>query len=345
MMLSKKAIMILKLKENAQGFSLLELTVVLIIMTILTSALIPQLVNNYLIKAANKTALDMSSLGEASRAYYDRYGAWPGATSGNPIGDLTSGNYLPSSWQAINPFGFSSSTPAKFNYNFVILGSANDSSLEIYTYVPNTSAQTLIKNLLSGSGIDPVNNLVYSTVTVPGGEANTIPTGSILAWSGLTAPQGYLLCDGSEYSSSSFPNLANIINSGNGTSSFVVPDLRGRSIVGVNPLTVNDGSNRIWSTDNYSNNQGQIASYNVNVLGGVFGEEKHRQTLAEMAPHTHPFASWDYVKGFSGNSTSSPRDPQGGSTGPAGGNGDGSGLGAAANVIQPSVALNYIIKT
>ena len=63
-----------------------------------------------------------------------------------------------------------------------------------------------------------------------------------------------------------------------------------------------------------------------------------------MAPHTHSFSSWDYVKGFSGSSTTSPRDPQGGNTGWAGGNGDGTGLGAPANVVQPSIALEYIIK-
>ena len=73
-------------------------------------------------------------------------------------------------------------------------------------------------------------------------------------------------------------------------------------------------------------------------MGGVFGEEKHSQVVQELAPHSHSFAGWDYVKGFSGNSTTSPRDPQGGTTGTTGG-------GQGANVVQPSMALAYIIKT
>ena len=91
----------------------------------------------------------------------------------------------------------------------------------------------------------------------------------------------------------------------------------GRVIVGVDAMGGASAANRItqWAA--------APATW-----GGTFGEDAHRQALAEMAPHTHSFASWDYVKGFSGNSTTSPRDPQGGTTGSAGGNGDGSGLGA-----------------
>jgi len=48
----------------------------------------------------------MSSIEEAARSYYINNGAWPGVKSGNPLGDLTSGNYLPASWRAINPSDF-----------------------------------------------------------------------------------------------------------------------------------------------------------------------------------------------------------------------------------------------
>ena len=67
-------------KTNRQpkgGFTLLELTVVLIIVTILTSAVIPQFINAYTVKAANKTALDISAVEEACRAYYIANSQWP----------------------------------------------------------------------------------------------------------------------------------------------------------------------------------------------------------------------------------------------------------------------------
>jgi len=325
--------------SKCNGFSLLEITIVLIIISILLSAVIPVLSRSYLEKAANKTALDMASIQDASRKFYIDNNRWP-----DTIAELQAANtYLPSAWVAQNPFV--KYEPDLNDFNYYIASSA--SSLKVYTNVP-LDAQIIIENLLPLASVDPPGNghHLYSSINVPG-DTNILPVGSILAWFGTNAPQGFLLCDGATYNvSPTFQALAAVLNSGNGALTFTVPDLRGRSIVGVMPLSFNhDGSSRIWPNDTYSDNKGQIASYiNVSQLGKVLGEEQHRQTVAEMAPHTHDFASWDYVKGFSGNSTTSPRDPQNGTTSPAGGNGDGSGLGAPANIVEPSVALNYIIK-
>jgi prepilin-type N-terminal cleavage/methylation domain-containing protein len=341
--------MTLKSNRNSKGgYSLLELTVVLIIATILATAAVPQFVNGYLVKAANKTALDMSAIEEASRAYYIANNNWPANITAL---QNSTPNYLPSSstWNGINPFGASSATPSNYSYNVAPSGSTNGAPLIISTLVTNTQAQNIIENLLPLAGVNKSTNILSMSVSVPGSQASgALPSGSIVAWPGATAPTGFLMCDGTIYNSASYPNLAPVLGStfgGNGTTTFGVPDFRGRLIVGLNTIAVNDGTDRIWSTDNYSNNLGQAASYHVNLIGGISGEEKHRQTLIEMAPHTHSFASWDYVKGFSGNSTTSPRDPQGGTTGSAGGNGDGTGLGAAANVVPPSMTMSYIIKT
>lgn len=147
---------------NNNGFSLLEMTVVIIIITILASAAIPALSREFLEKAGNKTALDISTIQEAARSYYINTGTWPGVISGNPMSDLTSGNYLPSSWKAINPFGFSAATPSKYSYNI----SSNPATLTVTTYVP-TAAQPIIQNLLPTNWIS--GNNLYSSVTVPGG--------------------------------------------------------------------------------------------------------------------------------------------------------------------------------
>lgn len=325
--------MIIKFYKKG-GFTLLELTIVLIIATILTSAVIPQFINGYTIRAANKTALDISAIGEASTAYYIKYSTWPGVVSGNAISDLTNGNYLPPSWQAINPFGFSSATPSNYSYNLAPLSTTPGAPLIISTYVPNTNALTLIKNLLGATTIDTTTDIVSASFSVPGIPPNVVPSGAILAYSGTTAPTGFLLCDGSPYYVSSYPVLGAILAVGAATT-FNVPDLRGRTIVGVN-TAANNGTNRVWSTD--TNYAGTPIYANVAVIGGVFGEEKHSQVIQELAPHSHSFLSYDYVKGFSGNSTTSPRDQQGGTTGTTGG-------GQGANVVQPSVALTYIIKT
>lgn len=61
-----------------------------------------------------------------------------------------------------------------------------------------------------------------------------VPIGSILPFGGSAAPDGFLLCDGTEYNSSTYPALFNVIGTaygGSGTT-FKVPDLRTRVPVG-----------------------------------------------------------------------------------------------------------------
>lgn len=54
---------------------------------------------------------------------------------------------------------------------------------------------------------------------------NPLPVGSIIAYGGSEAPNGWLLCDGRTISQATYPNLVAVI----GTS---VPDLRSRFIIG-----------------------------------------------------------------------------------------------------------------
>lgn len=63
-----------------------------------------------------------------------------------------------------------------------------------------------------------------------------IPPGSIMAWGGVTAPAGWLLCDGVSYNNVDYPNLFAAIgkNFGGTGSTFNVPDVRGRFLRGVN---------------------------------------------------------------------------------------------------------------
>jgi len=65
---------------NNRGFSLLEITVVIIIITILASAAIPVLSRAYLEKAGTKTALDINAIQDAARAYYVDNNKWPDST-------------------------------------------------------------------------------------------------------------------------------------------------------------------------------------------------------------------------------------------------------------------------
>lgn len=50
-----------------------------------------------------------------------------------------------------------------------------------------------------------------------------VPIGGIILWWGTTAPDGYLLCNGTVYSSVSYPKLA--LTQGVTTGTFTVPNI------------------------------------------------------------------------------------------------------------------------
>ncbi len=84
-------------------------------------------------------------------------------------------------------------------------------------------------------------NLTGGTITGDGsGLSHTVPTGAIIMWSGLgsNVPTGYLLCDGSAVSRTTYATLFGIITIshglGDGSSTFNIPNLIDRFVVGAN---------------------------------------------------------------------------------------------------------------
>jgi microcystin-dependent protein len=66
--------------------------------------------------------------------------------------------------------------------------------------------------------------------------APTVP-GIVIPFAGMVSPEGYLLCDGSEVSRSTYALLYAVIGdtygAGDGSTTFNLPDLRGRVVIGV----------------------------------------------------------------------------------------------------------------
>lgn len=100
------------------------------------------------------------------------------------------------------------------------------------------------------------------------GNHNHNLVGAMTLFAGSAAPTGWLLCDGSAVSRANYPALFAIIGTnygvGDGSTTFNLPDLRGRVPVGV------DGSN---------------ASFNA--LNKTGGEQQHTLTNSEMPSHDH----------------------------------------------------------
>jgi microcystin-dependent protein len=160
-------------------------------------------------------------------------------------------------------------------------------------------------------------NKVWRSISVGSSEA----AGIIKAFGGASAPAGYLLCDGSAVSRTTYAALFTVIGTtygvGDGSTTFNVPNLKGKVPVG------------------YDSGETEF-----NALGKTGGEKTHTLTVAEMPSHTHsattkPNASFANFWGHTGDNGQPPSTETTGSTG-----GDG-----VHNNLQPYLTLNFIIKT
>lgn len=145
-------------------------------------------------------------------------------------------------------------------------------------------------------------------------------TGTILPWTQAAAPTNYLLCDGSAVSRTTYAALFTAISttfgSGDGSTTFNVPDLRLRTIHGFKTGDANHGT-----------------------IGGTGGVSTRTLTATEIPAHTHDLPGSATAGGGSAMVTSTD----------SGGNGNRTtssyGSGSAFNTLTPYMTMNWIIKT
>lgn len=152
-----------------------------------------------------------------------------------------------------------------------------------------------------------------------------VPTGTVVPFAGSNAPEDYLICDGSAISrqiySKLFEVIGTIYGSGDGSSTFNLPNIKGNVIVGC------DSSNSKF-----------------NSLGMIGGEETHKLITSEIPSHNHrqtvtasrsgsgnTYVSWN-ANNLTGNTDTGARNTLN------------TGGGQAHNNLQPYITLNYIIK-
>jgi microcystin-dependent protein len=148
--------------------------------------------------------------------------------------------------------------------------------------------------------------------------------GEIRMYGVASNPTGWLQCDGSTVSRTTYAALFAVIGttwgSGDGSTTFNLPDLRGRSPIG-------DGT-------------GTYSGATAHPLSQVIGEETHTLTMAEMPSHNHSFSPT--VNAGGGAPVITEGTPGVGTDSTAIAN---TGGGGAHNTYQPVAAVRFIIKT
>jgi microcystin-dependent protein len=169
-------------------------------------------------------------------------------------------------------------------------------------------------------------------------------TGLIIPWSTTTAPSGFLECDGTAVSRSTYAALFAVVGttygSGNGSTTFNLPDLTDKTVVSRSTansksLAQTGGANTVTPTGNIS---GSTASTTL--------------TTCQIPSHSHGVG-----RGFGacGGAYGLAMNLQGQSGNTASQNTGGGGshshnlsanfVGSSTSVLQPYLVLMYIIKT
>lgn len=259
---------------------------------------------------------------------------------------------------------------------------AQGAAMELFSDGTNVATRAVTGPTSAGAGnlaafSDATGGVLQDSGVAP---TSLVPTGTILEFAGATAPSGYLLANGQAVSRTTYATLfgvcGTVYGAGDGSTTFNVPDRRGRVGAGYDPA---NATGRLTG----STAQGASAA----VLGNSGGEQAHTQTSAELVTHSHSASSissssssssstvsdpghshrYDFVNGgiggnagfplASGVSVSSGQDNTSASsagisvetttmtTTSTSTTVSADGGGAGFNVVQPTLILNYIIKT
>lgn len=182
-----------------------------------------------------------------------------------------------------------------------------------------------------GSGVKIYENLEQGNTDEPGvnvsswlelsNNAQGNPPGTVIDFAGTSPPAGYLECDGQEISRTTYSRLFDAIGTtwgaGDGSTTFLVPNMNGYTTIGRN-----------GATSSVPNTPGS--------RGGA--------TAVSLAPSQMPAHTHSYQNLFAGGGSTSGPGPFVAATGYVNRNTGSSGSGASHNNMQPSAVVLKCIK-
>jgi microcystin-dependent protein len=221
--------------------------------------------------------------------------------------------------------------------------SVRNSGTGVITFDPNLSETIDGGTTLAISAGESLVIYCNGTAWVTVGKASGVPSGSLIAYGGAAAPSGWLLCDGSAVSRSTYASLftavSTIFGVGDGSSTFNLPDLRGRVIAGQDDMG-GSAASRLTTAGS------GVDGATVGAVGGT--------QAAQLPAHTHGLNATSTANngaGLFGNTATGAQyyDEYGIATGfyssvTASAYATAS-AGTGISNIPPTLVANYIIKT
>lgn len=209
----------------------------------------------------------------------------------------------------------------------------------VITFDPNLSETVDGASTLTINAGETVVLYCNGTLWVSLFRASGVPSGAMMGFAGGTTPSGWLLCDGSAISRTTYASLFTAIGTthgvGDGSTTFNLPDMRGRVVVGKDNMGGSTAS-RVTTAG---------SSIDGTTLGATGGAQNVTLTAAESGLPSH--AHGGVVTG-GGTTSFAPGDGSytgysslsSGSTGSAGG----SAASSAHTNMPPALVANVIIK-
>lgn len=211
------------------------------------------------------------------------------------------------------------------------------------TFTPPIATGSVLGGVKVGSGLSIDGFGVLSAPT-------ELSSGMMMPFAGSAAPTGWLLCAGQTVSRTTYATLFAVIGTtygaGDGTTTFALPDMRGRVAAGKDDMN-GTAANRVTS-----GGSGVAGA----TLGAAGGAETHTLTTAQMpqhnhgvndSGHSHSLSNAAGAGGNAGTGGSGYGYPTSGTTASAttGISIQNAGSSGAHNNMQPTLILNWIIKT